>query len=89
VITLVVSDTESSIRLAVLTAARGEPGFVPFLAQEETLNILFIALHDEHFDIRECALVLIGSVSQLNAAPVYPQLRSCLISYIQELSIQI
>lgn len=50
-----------------------------YLIQPENLNTLFIAMHDEAFEVREVAIRTIGRLSEHNPAYVMPFLRKTLI----------
>ncbi len=74
-VALFVSDAD--VRYCVLLSL--DEKFDPHLAQAENLAALFIALHDEVFEIRELAICTIGRLSSKNPAYVMPSLRKTLI----------
>ncbi|XP_041981966.1 serine/threonine-protein kinase mTOR [Aricia agestis] len=59
--------------------------FDTHLAQIENLSYLFIAMNDEHLEIRELAICAIGRLSTVNPAYVMPGLRKILIQFLTEL----
>ncbi|RDD40512.1 Serine/threonine-protein kinase mTOR [Trichoplax sp. H2] len=59
--------------------------FDTYLAQAENLQMLFIAINDEVFEIRELALCHIGRLSSLNPAYIMPSLRKTLMQILTEL----
>lgn len=77
------TDTDSDVRLWVLYSL--DSTFDNYLAQAESLSALFVALHDEVFEIREVALYTIGGLSTLNPAYVMPSLRKTLVQLLTEL----
>ncbi|KAK9883142.1 hypothetical protein WA026_001340 [Henosepilachna vigintioctopunctata] len=82
-ITVGLTDTDSSVRFGVLTCF--DPIFDNILAQAEILRALFIAMQDEVFEIREVSLFIIGRLSRRNPAYVMPYLRKVLIQLLTEL----
>lgn len=65
------------IRFCVLAAL--DERFDAHLAQAENLQALFVALHDEEFEIRELALCTIARLSSFNPAYIMPSLRKTII----------
>lgn len=59
--------------------------FDSHLAQPPNLRSLFIALHDEVFEIRELALNIICRLAARNPAEVLPSLRTSLIHFVKDL----
>ncbi|KAI1764494.1 FAT-domain-containing protein [Hypoxylon sp. FL1150] len=82
-LTVGVSDPESSIRRTVLAAL--DERFDPHLAKAENIRTLFFALNDEAFEIREVAISIIGRLARYNPAYVIPSLRKTLIQMLTEL----
>lgn len=54
-----------------------------YLAQVHNLTILFMAMNDVNFEIREMALCTIGRLSLVNPAYVMPPLRKTLMQVCQ------
>ncbi|XP_071805479.1 serine/threonine-protein kinase mTOR-like isoform X2 [Asterias amurensis] len=78
-----ITDSDPDIRYCVLASL--DDRFDGHLAQAENLGALFVALHDEIFEIRELAMCTIGRLSNLNPAFVMPSLRKTLIQILTEL----
>eukprot|EP01122_Echinamoeba_exundans_P010671 TRINITY_DN4046_c0_g1_i4.p1 TRINITY_DN4046_c0_g1~~TRINITY_DN4046_c0_g1_i4.p1 ORF type:complete len:2948 (+),score=528.09 TRINITY_DN4046_c0_g1_i4:172-9015(+) len=78
-----VTDGESAIRANVIQSL--DSAFDPFLAQAENLRLLFMAIHDEVFEIRTGAIQVIGRIGVRNPAYVLPALRKRLIQLLTEL----
>lgn len=77
------TDTDPDVRFWVLVSL--DRTFDSHLAQAESLGALFVALHDEVFEIREAALCIIGRLSTMNPAYVMPSLRKTLVQLLTEL----
>ncbi|EGX93526.1 phosphatidylinositol 3-kinase tor2 [Cordyceps militaris CM01] len=82
-LTVGISDPEPSIREIVLGAL--DERFDRHLAKAENIRILFFALNDEAFAIREVAVSIIGRLARYNPAYVIPSLRKTLIQMLTEL----
>lgn len=78
-----VTDSEAIIRSNVVQSLDG--AFDPFLAQADNLRLLFMAIHDEVFEIRTGAIQVIGRIGIRNPAYVLPALRKRLIQLLTEL----
>jgi FKBP12-rapamycin complex-associated protein len=78
-----ITDGDADVRLSVLESLND--CFDYHLAQAENLSALFIALNDEHFEIRELAICALGRLSILNPAYIMPSLRKTLIQLLIEL----
>lgn len=78
-----ITDTDPDVRFWVLVSL--DRTFDNYLAQAESLSALFVALHDEVFEIREAALCTIGRLSMMNPAYVMPSLRKTLVQLLTEL----
>nr|CAB3264065.1 serine/threonine-protein kinase mTOR-like [Phallusia mammillata] len=83
VLNLALCDTEKQVRLQVLTML--DERFDSYSILSENLNILFVALHDEAYEVQEQAIQTIGRLSELNPAYVMPLLRKTLIQLVAEL----
>ncbi|XP_017768823.1 PREDICTED: target of rapamycin [Nicrophorus vespilloides] len=77
------TDTDPDVRFWVLYSL--DNTFDSHLSQAESLSALFVALHDEVFEIREVALCTIGRLSAMNPAYVMPSLRKILVQLLTEL----
>lgn len=82
-LTVAITDSEYSVRQAVLSSFTCQ--FDNYLSISENVKMLFIALNDEHFEIRELAIKIIGRLSTKNPACVYPPLRKTLLQLLTEL----
>jgi FKBP12-rapamycin complex-associated protein len=82
-LTVGVSDPEPNIRRTVLAAL--DERFDRHLAKAENIRVLFFALNDEVFAIREVAISIIGRLARFNPAYVIPSLRKTLIQMLTEL----
>ncbi|XP_053611167.1 serine/threonine-protein kinase mTOR isoform X2 [Plodia interpunctella] len=78
-----VTDPEYEVRYWVLESLIDI--FDTHLAQVENLSFLFIAMNDEHLEIRELAICTVGRLSTVNPAYVMPGLRKTLIQFLTEL----
>ncbi|XP_052755019.1 serine/threonine-protein kinase mTOR [Galleria mellonella] len=78
-----VTDPDYEVRYWVLESLYDI--FDTHLAQIENLSFLFIAMNDEHLEIRELAICTLGRLSTVNPAYVMPGLRKTLIQFLTEL----
>jgi FKBP12-rapamycin complex-associated protein len=78
-----ISDPDQSIRRTVISNL--DKYFDPFLAQQDNLRLLFLALNDEVFEIRELVMGVIGRCAIRNPAYVLPGLRKKMIELLSEL----
>ncbi|XP_039269325.2 serine/threonine-protein kinase mTOR-like [Styela clava] len=83
VLNLAITDKDSDVRCDVLYLLNDR--FDCYLAQPENLSTLFIANHDEVFEVREAAVRTIGRLAEHNPAYVMPFLRKTLIELLSEL----
>ena len=74
---------ETEIRLEVLKAL--DARFDRHLGKAENVRTLFLALHDEVFVIREVAMSIIGRLTAVNPAYVFPSLRKVLIQLLTQI----
>ncbi|KAF4122215.1 serine/threonine-protein kinase mTOR [Geosmithia morbida] len=82
-LTVGVSDPDPNIRRTVLAAL--DERFDRHLAKAENIRVLFFALNDEIFSIREVSISIIGRLARYNPAYVIPSLRKTLIQMLTEL----
>jgi len=82
-LTVGVADPQSDIRQTVLVSL--DARFDRHLAKAENVRTLFLALHDEKFPIREAAMTIIGRLTAVNPAYVFPSLRKVLIQLLTEI----
>ncbi|ANB15187.1 phosphatidylinositol kinase-related protein kinase TOR1 [Sugiyamaella lignohabitans] len=82
-LTISVTDPSAEIRYEVLSSL--DARLDPHLSQPENVRLLFMALNDEVFSIRQVAITVIGRLSRCNPAYVIPSLRKTLIQLLTEL----
>ena len=75
-----VADMEADIRKTVLNAL--DTRFDKHLAKPENIRKLFLAINDSDFEVREAAIVIVGRLTAVNPAHVFPSLRKLLINLI-------
>lgn len=78
-----VADSHPDIRQTVLVSL--DSRFDRHLAKAENVRTLFLALNDEKFAIREAAMTIIGRLTSVNPAYVFPSLRKVLIQLLTEI----
>ena len=78
-----VADPLPDIRHVVLKSL--VPRFDKHLAKAENIRSLFLALNDEHFENREAAMTIIGRLTTVNPAYVFPSLRKALVQLLTEI----
>ncbi|KAK5740672.1 phosphatidylinositol kinase-related protein kinase tor1 [Elasticomyces elasticus] len=82
-LTVGVADPMPDIRQTVLVSL--DARFDRHLAKAENVRTLFLALNDEKFAIREAAMGIIGRLTNVNPAYVFPSLRKVLIQLLTEI----
>lgn len=82
-LTVGVADVDPEIRWEVLMAL--DARFDRHLGKAENVRTLFLALNDEVFAIREAAMSIIGRLTSVNPAYVFPSLRKVLIQLLTEI----
>ncbi|WPH02862.1 Hypothetical protein R9X50_00573000 [Acrodontium crateriforme] len=82
-LTVGVADPQPDIRYTVLASL--DARFDRHLAKAENIRALFLALNDEKFAIREAAMTIIGRLTAVNPAYVFPSLRKVLIQLLTEI----
>lgn len=82
-LTVGVADPQPDIRQTVLESL--DTRFDRHLAKAENVRTLFLALNDEKFPIREAAMTIIGRLTSVNPAYVFPSLRKVLIQLLTEI----
>ncbi|KAK4495590.1 hypothetical protein PRZ48_012858 [Zasmidium cellare] len=82
-LTVGVADPVADIRETVLRSL--DARFDRHLAKAENVRTLFLALNDERFGIREAAMTIIGRLTSVNPAYVFPSLRKVLIQLLTEI----
>ncbi|KAK2737357.1 phosphatidylinositol kinase- protein kinase tor1 [Myotisia sp. PD_48] len=79
-----VGDSDPDIRRNVLLSL--DKKFDRHLAKPENVRCLFLAVNDEVFAVREAAISIIGRLSNVNPAYVFPPLRKLLVNLLTGLS---
>jgi FKBP12-rapamycin complex-associated protein len=82
-LTVGVADIDPDIRWEVLMAL--DSRFDRHLGKAENVRTLFLAIHDEVFAIREAAMTIIGRLTSVNPAYVFPSLRKVLLQLLTEI----
>lgn len=82
-LTVAVADLDIDNRKIVLSAL--DARFDIHLAKAENIRTLFIAINDEVFAIREEAMKILGRLTTVNPAYVFPSLRKVLIQLLTEI----
>lgn len=82
-LTVAVGDPDAEIRKTVLDALDSK--FDRHLARPENVRCLFLAVNDEVFSVREAAMKIIGRLTTVNPAYVFPPLRKLLVNLLTEL----
>src|SRR5204862_5349140 len=79
-LTVGVGDPDPEIRRIVLLSL--DRKFDRHLAKPENVRCLFLAVNDEAFAVREAAISIIGRLSSVNPAYVFPPLRKLLVNLL-------
>ncbi|KAF2086756.1 FAT-domain-containing protein [Saccharata proteae CBS 121410] len=82
-LTVGIADVDPEIRRIVLRSL--QPAFDKHLGKAENVRSLFLALNDEVFEIREAAMSIIGRLTSVNPAYVFPSLRKVLVQLLTEI----
>ncbi|KAF2871907.1 armadillo-type protein [Massariosphaeria phaeospora] len=83
-LTVGVGDVDPEIRWEVLMAL--DSRFDRHLGNADNVRTLFLALNDEVFVIREAAMSIIGRLTTVNPAYVFPSLRKVLLQLLTEVN---
>ncbi|KAG8529931.1 uncharacterized protein KY384_005412 [Bacidia gigantensis] len=75
-----VADPDSDIRRTVLQALHDK--FDKHLAKPESIRTLFLAVNDSSMEVRQAAIIIIGRLTEVNPAHVFPSLRKLLVNLI-------
>ncbi|KAL4787723.1 armadillo-type protein [Aspergillus varians] len=79
-LTVGIGDPDPEIRRTVLWSL--ERKFDHYLARPENIRCLFLAVNDEDFGVKEAAICIIGRLSSVNPAYVFPALRKLLVNLL-------
>ncbi len=83
-LTVGVADADPDIRRTVLLSL--DSRFNRHLAKPQNIRSLFFAVNDEDFAVREAAITVIGRLTEVNPAYVFPPLRKLLVNLLTGLS---
>ncbi|KAF2244260.1 ARM repeat-containing protein [Trematosphaeria pertusa] len=83
-LTVGVGDVDPEIRWEVLMAL--DARFDRHLGKADNIRTLFLALNDEVFVIREAAMSIVGRLTTVNPAYVFPSLRKVLLQLLTEVN---
>jgi len=85
-IPVAVGDSDSSIRVALLTEfCRPSAVIDSYLSQARVLRAIFVTLNDESVNIRILGVELLGRLATRNPAYVFPSLRAHMLQLLAEL----
>ena len=77
-LTVGVADSDPDIRKTVLLSLDSK--FDHHIATPENIRSLFLAMNDGDFEVRQAAIVIIGRLTEINPAYVFPPLRKLLVN---------
>ena len=75
-----VADLDSDIRRTVLEAL--DARFDKHLGKPENIRSIFLAVNDSEFRVRQAAIVIVGRLTEVNPAHIFPSLRKILVNLI-------
>ena len=78
-----VADTDPDIRRTVLQAL--DDRFDRHLAKPENIRHVFLAVNDTDFEVRQAAIIIVGRLTEINPAHVFPALRKVLVNLIMSI----
>ncbi|KAL3477332.1 armadillo-type protein [Aspergillus californicus] len=84
-LTMGIGDPDPEIRRTVLCLL--DRKFDHHLARPENIRCLFLAVNDEVFKVKEAAICIIGRLSSVNPAYVFPALRKLLVNLLTGLGL--
>lgn len=79
-LTVGIGDPDPEIRRTVLWSL--DRKFDRHLGRPENIRCLFLAVNDEVFEVKEAAICIIGRLSSVNPAYVFPPLRKLLVNLL-------
>ena len=77
-LTVGVADSDPDIRKNVLLSL--DTRFDKHLAKPENIRSIFLAINDGDFEVRQAAIMIIGRLTEVNPAYVFPPLRKLLVN---------
>lgn len=78
-----VADTDPDIRCTVLLAL--DERFDKHLSRPENIRSLFLAVNDSNFEVRQAAIIIVGRLTAINPAHVFPTLRKTLVNLVMSI----
>lgn len=84
-LTVGIGDPDPEIRRTVLWSL--DRKFDRHLARPENIRCLFLTVNDEDFGVKEAAICIIGRLSSVNPAYVFPALRKLLVNLLTGLGV--
>jgi len=75
-----VADQDPEIRRQVLEAL--DARLNKHLGKPENIRSVFLAAHDGNFGVRQAAIVIVGRLTEVNPAHIFPSLRKILVNLI-------
>jgi FKBP12-rapamycin complex-associated protein len=82
-LTVAISDSNQTIRRDTLRAL--DERYDPYLGQSENLRSLFIALHDESFEVQMASMTIISRLSEQYPSLIMPVLRQTLVQILTKM----
>lgn len=82
-LTVGVADSDPDIRRTVLLSL--DTKFDRHLAKPENIRSLFLAINDREFEVRQAAIIVIGRLTSVNPAYVFPPLRKLLVDLMMKI----
>lgn len=83
-LTVAVGDIDPDIRRTVLLSL--DTRFDRHLSKPENIRSIFLAINDGDFEVRQAAIIIIGRLTNVNPAYVFPALRKLLVNLMMGIS---
>jgi FKBP12-rapamycin complex-associated protein len=77
ILRLVVSESVSSVRLAILRSIR--PPYSPFLLFPDSITVFAMLVNDESFAVRRAAVAVLGELCKMNPSMILPIFRRIML----------
>ena len=78
-----VADADPDIRCTVLSAL--DERFNKHLSKPENIRSLFLAVNDSNFEVRQAAIIIVGRLTEVNPAQIFPPLRKVIINLVMSI----
>ncbi|KAL6718509.1 phosphatidylinositol kinase-related protein kinase tor1 [Lecanora helva] len=82
-VSLGVADPDPNIRYTMLSAL--DERFDKHLGKPENIRSLFLAINDSNFEVRRAAIIIVGRLTAVNPAHVFPPLRKVIINLVMSI----